>query len=349
MRLRPYTTGASTFLRAAIGPLPMPVRVNWAVTHRCNGRCLTCNIWRSAEHRELDTETFVRFFAANRHLVCLSLTGGEVFLRTDVVEIVAAALASCPGLSLINITTNGLLTERIVSDVGRILDLKPHALCVVVSIDGPRSIHDTIRGSPGAYDRSVETFRRLRLLKHPKLDLYAGMTVSGHNLGHIEACFAGLQQEIPGFAADEFNMNLAHVSAHYYRNLGFDLSFAAAAAKEVLAFFSAHAHGWDTRNLIERVYHRHTAKFVATGHCPIRCRAADISCYVDPEGHVFPCHIDDECLGSLDEHAFSLARLGQSPRFRAARKRVRAGRCAQCWTPCGAYDSLLSQPWRFFA
>jgi Fe-coproporphyrin III synthase len=337
-------------VRANLARLPRPVRVNLAVTHRCQSRCQTCFVWKADPEPELSLDDYRRLFEANRHLCVLTVTGGEPFLREDLVDILAAAAERCPGLYYVHITTNGLATERVVQGVGELLSAGLNRLVVVVSLDGPREIHDRIRGGEGFFDRSVETYRGLRAFvgSGAPFELYAGMTVSHLNLGALDALYQAMRQRIPGFEARELNANLAHRSAHYYRNTQMDLSFQPEAAEEVFAFFEEHLSERDlSRNWLERCYHRYALEFARTGRCPIRCRAADISVHLDPTGLVYPCHVDSNPIGWLQDHGFSLGALATSPAYREAQRRVRAGECSQCWTPCGAYDSLLGQLWRF--
>ena len=40
---------------------------------------------------------------------------------------------------------------------------------VTISIDGPKALHEEMRGLPGSLDRGIETFRRLRGIKQVEL------------------------------------------------------------------------------------------------------------------------------------------------------------------------------------
>jgi MoaA/NifB/PqqE/SkfB family radical SAM enzyme len=251
------------------------------------------------------------------------------------------------GLYAVNIMINGLLTDRVVGAVQELLPLRIPKIYLVVSIDGPPALHDEIRGVEGAYRRSAETLSRLLPLRCRRFDAYAGMTVSPFNLGQVESTLTALRGHVPGLNPDAFNATMAHRSSHYYMNSGMELSFQPEAVAEIDRFFSR-LRVRSSRSRMERIYRRHSTRYAATGRCPIRCRAADISAFIDPSGRVYPCHIDSECLGSLREHGFSLRAMAQEPLWKRTRERIASGNCSQCWTPCGAMDSLLSQLWRLF-
>ena len=90
-----------------------PVDAVLAVTYRCNARCAMCGIWKTDPGPDLPPETFGKLPSSLRDI---NLTGGEPSLRDDLPEVHAAARAACPKARTI-VSTNGLLTDRIVSHV----------------------------------------------------------------------------------------------------------------------------------------------------------------------------------------------------------------------------------------
>lgn len=82
--------------------------------------------------------------------------GTEVFTREDTVDILAYAQRA--GYQQISIVSNGslLLQDRIMTQLERL-----STLIITISIDGPREIHDELRGK-GVYDRAVEAIGELR-------------------------------------------------------------------------------------------------------------------------------------------------------------------------------------------
>ncbi len=82
------------------------------------------------------------------------LSGGEPLMRKDI-SILAKRAASYGCLTSMN--TNGtLLNSGRVSEIADIFDV------VVVSLDGPKKIHDKIRGVPGTYEKAIKAIKLLR-------------------------------------------------------------------------------------------------------------------------------------------------------------------------------------------
>jgi len=134
---------------------PTPLFASYNVTGRCNLRCVFCEWWKT-DTPELPTKKALAAIDA----VCslgvpfFDLSGGEPLLRKDL-NILAKRAAShgC----FVSMNTNGtLLNESRVSEVADAFDL------VVVSLDGPKEVHDKIRGVSGTYDKAVEAIRLLK-------------------------------------------------------------------------------------------------------------------------------------------------------------------------------------------
>ena len=119
------------------------------LTSCCNLRCRMCKYWRSSKGEELSTSEVIRVLDSLRSLGCLKVhfSGGEIFLRRDIFEILGHARA----LQMkVNLTTNGTLIEKSTAD--RLVRLKINSISF--SIDGPSAqIHDRIRGVKGCYKR----------------------------------------------------------------------------------------------------------------------------------------------------------------------------------------------------
>ncbi len=82
------------------------------------------------------------------------LSGGEPLLRKDI-SILAKRAASYG--CLISMNTNGtLLKSGSISKIANVFDV------VVVSLDGPKEIHDKLRGVAGTYEKAIKTVRLLK-------------------------------------------------------------------------------------------------------------------------------------------------------------------------------------------
>jgi Fe-coproporphyrin III synthase len=131
------------------------------LTSRCNLRCAMCKYWRCSSGEELSTDQVKKVIQSLQKLKTLKVhfSGGEIFLREDLLEIIDYASSS--GLK-VNLTTNGTLISR--SLARKLINLKTNSISF--SLDGPCSkVHDKIRGVKGAFkkiQRGIEFLRQAR-------------------------------------------------------------------------------------------------------------------------------------------------------------------------------------------
>src|SRR5262245_46934808 len=164
-----------------------PVKLNWCLTYWCQYRCKTCNIWQRRPADELTTDEVIAFVRQNPHVGWVDLTGGEIFLRPDIDEILETIVTGWQRLALLHFPTNGFLTDRIVASVRRIAGRGPAKTIVTVSLDGDERTNDDVRGIQGGFRRQIETFNALRRI--PGIVTVFGVTLSSHNLGQLARTF----------------------------------------------------------------------------------------------------------------------------------------------------------------
>jgi len=160
----------------------IPLSVLYEVTHRCNLGCEHCYLSEGPVGRprptreELSLEEIRRILdqLAEAGTMFLTLSGGEVFLRRDALDIVAHARSR--GLSVTVFTTGTLLTPEAAT---RLADL--HPLSVEVSIYSPQpEVHDRVTRIPGSHARSLRALRLLKergviiVIKSPLMSLNSG-------------------------------------------------------------------------------------------------------------------------------------------------------------------------------
>lgn len=143
------------------------------VTHNCNSRCITCNMWRSQSTNELTTAELQDILTQLKDIgvVGVGFEGGEPLLRNDLPQIVGKAHQL--GFESITMMTNGLLLTKKKAE-----NLIQRGLTGIgVSIDGIDETHDLVRGVKGAYEKSqraLEGLVDLRDSKYPALNLHIG-------------------------------------------------------------------------------------------------------------------------------------------------------------------------------
>ncbi len=143
-----------------------PFTVVWEVTRACHLRCLHCRAvaQRMRHPKELTTE---EGFALLRQVKSfgnpiLVLTGGDPMLRDDLVEQIEYAEGLGLRTSLTPSATAKVTRER--------LEAVQAAGCrrIAISLDGPNAeVHDSFRGFPGSYDRTMQILADLRAIDLP--------------------------------------------------------------------------------------------------------------------------------------------------------------------------------------
>jgi len=153
----------------------------WELTCACNLRCGHCGSSAGAARpNELDTAECLALVRALAELGCrvITLSGGEPTLRGDWEEI-ASAIRDCGMIP--NMVTNGIAL-----DAGMARRMKAAGLAnVAVSIDGPRDVHDRIRGK-NTFDKSCRT---VGLLGEAGVSTVVMTTVNALNLHRLEETY----------------------------------------------------------------------------------------------------------------------------------------------------------------
>ncbi len=127
-----------------------PLSVHFDLTYRCNERCVHCYLDHH-DHGELTTAECLRVLddLARSGALFLTFSGGEIFLRPDLYEILAAAR----GLHFdITLKTNALLVtpER----AARLREFGVRRVQISVYSDIP-AVHDAITKVPGSLQRTL--------------------------------------------------------------------------------------------------------------------------------------------------------------------------------------------------
>jgi MoaA/NifB/PqqE/SkfB family radical SAM enzyme len=146
---------------------------------RCNCRCVMCDIWKVADAREISAADLERHLADIERLRVewVVFTGGEPLMHSDLFRL--AEMISTRRIRTTILSTGLLLArhaERIVQTIGD----------VIVSLDGPREVHDEIRRVPGAFDRLADGVRALNRFS-PEYGVSARCTVQASNAGRLRA------------------------------------------------------------------------------------------------------------------------------------------------------------------
>jgi MoaA/NifB/PqqE/SkfB family radical SAM enzyme len=301
-----------------------------------------CKIWQKKSLDEMTPQEVALFFERWPQFRWVHLTGGELFVRRDMEDIVAAIQEHCRSLFLLNFPTTGWFGDRTLAVVRQVLGRGIGRLMVTISLDGPQPLHDELRGLPGSWERAIDTFRRLRGIRRSNFQAVVGMTLLPKNVHAVDETIAAIRTAVPDFTRAELHLNVAHESAHYFDNVGYGHDMHRdRVLQAVEAHRRANASGFHPVTFLEDRYQALIPAYFETGRSPLPCTALSSSCFVDAHWNLYACSIWGERVGNLRTEGFDLDALWRSERRRGLRAQVVNQDCPHCWTPCEAYPTIL--------
>ena len=140
---------------------------------RCNCRCVMCDIWRTADIRELtlaDLEPHLEAFRELR-VQWVVFSGGEPLMNPGLFVLASELRKLNIRLTLL---TTGLLIGKYASEISDSIDE------VIVSLDGPAAVHNEIRRVPRAFETMAEGIAHLHSLSKT-IPTHARTTVQRSN------------------------------------------------------------------------------------------------------------------------------------------------------------------------
>jgi MoaA/NifB/PqqE/SkfB family radical SAM enzyme len=320
--------------------------LNLAVTYNCNSKCIMCNIWelykKTPEEikKELSLSDYKEFFTSNKkqlkNLIHIGITGGEPFLRDDFSKIIYIIHNTCPK-SVIDITTNGLIPEKIENDVKEILKECPGLkLKINISMDGLEKTHNTIRGHDTFYKLLMLTVKKLiEIKKNNDIGLKVSFTILPQNYKEINDVYK-ISQKL-GF---KFSCRPVHTSKNFYgNNENLIKSFSPSIIKEI-------------EDQLKKIPNKdffleHIPTYLKDKGFMIPCYSGFYSIYIDPYGNVYPCLFINKKMGNIKDPNF-FKEVWNSREFKDARNDIKKRQCPNCWTECETNHSLYFDGIRYF-
>ena len=287
-------------------PSPLPIGYfTVGITNSCNSKCAMCNIWDlynknpDMKNKELSSKTWTEKLTNSKLLKSLPISeptfhisGGETFLKEGLEDLVISLHASL-NFRNINIYSNGLLTDTILSKTENILKNIPSEknICINISIDGINDIHDDIRGIKGMFKNASSTIKGLNILKrkYRNLKIDSGLVIQPKNIDSIK-------QVEDFWKRNNIAGNYMFIlNSSYFDNKSDQSSYKfSEAQKEKLIKIAKNNNfiGFD--------------KWLKTNKRPLKCYAGFTSIYIDPYGDCYPCttlaNQKEWIMGSLAEN-----------------------------------------------
>jgi radical SAM protein with 4Fe4S-binding SPASM domain len=275
------------------------------------------------------------------HLTWLDVTGGEIFVRKDAEQVIDAIIQNAPHLKLLHWPTNGWFTDRVVAAAKRVKAARPDIdLIITVSLDGPEELHESIRNRSGSFQRAVETFAQLRAL--PDVSVYIGTTVTRANRDRTGELEEFLVNRFPDFSSREWHWNWLQESEHFFKNGDVEDLKPEPDGQLVKDHLRRRGLPRGPVDLMELGFLLTLERYLQGEPTGVGCQALRSTCFISPEGDVYPCHVWDRPLGNLRETRFD--EIWNGAKTLATREEVKVLACGGCFTPCEAYPALAGSP-----
>jgi radical SAM protein with 4Fe4S-binding SPASM domain len=275
-----------------------PLSVHFDLTYRCNERCVHCYLDHD-DHGELTTSECLKVLEdlARSGALFLTFSGGEIFLRPDLFEILAAARRLHFDISL---KTNALLItpER----AARVHELGVRRVQISVYSDVP-AIHDAITKVPGSLERTLAAIPLL--LEHgiqvklacplmrENLTAYRGVMALAERLGIpyvLDLTITPMMDGSSGPLSHRASISslLPVLQDPLLRSCKPQPTAEADAAMNALPFGSAVSSGME-----------------GSAYEDLPCSAGHNSCYISPYGDLYPCVQLPQAAGNLRRQKFA--------------------------------------------
>jgi MoaA/NifB/PqqE/SkfB family radical SAM enzyme len=332
----------------------VPPDLIFFITSRCNATCGFCLFHDQVHDRERkkgelaldEIEEIAKHYGS---LTKLSLSGGEPFLRHDIAKIIRA-FDTHARPAIFDIPTNGFYVERIGRHVREMLEYTEEHQPVIelqLSIDGPREIHDAVRGVPGIFDKILETYWVLDEIRqqNSRLRIKMNLTYVAEN----EDAVIQLTDEFDKkYKFDRFQITFPHgpkVEANTIRKLSYHKYVEQ--SREILKHAVSNRRE-DLHSLVFRAVKMIKDDILLDvmqhGDMGAKCHAGRRILVIDEQGKVYPCEPLWESIGDLRETDYRIMPILTGAEYKAfAERRLGSGKCNCTWGNV-LLDSIVFNP-----
>ena len=321
-----------------------PYKLLFSVTNNCNSRCKTCNNWKTYIKKELSLDEIESFFKKNNKFSWITLSGGEPFLRKDLVSIVKIIKQNCKNLYLFTIATSSLLTKKTINDIKKIIELNINLFFVTISLDGDEKNHDYIRGIEGSYSKAIYLYKELKKLENSNFKVVFGNTLSKFNFGNVQNMFNEVKKDVPKLKIEDFHFNIYHESKQNYGNMSLIKDkdkYNKNIIEGINSIIKLKKWKLNAISYLEKKYLILAKKYLRTNKCPVECKVGYTSCFMNSSGDIYPCSNYYINMGNIKNFDFDLSKIWNSKKYDMVRQEIKMRKCPQCWTPCEAYQSII--------
>jgi MoaA/NifB/PqqE/SkfB family radical SAM enzyme len=222
----------------------------------------------------------------------VGISGGEPYIRDDILEVFEAIFTTNKSFDTIYLTTNASFNDRVLESlplINRYMD----NVNLGVSIDGCENVNEIIRGVNN-YHHAVELLSQVKS-KYSNVKTSISMTINSINcnendLNHIKKLAHELQCD--------YSFRLAVTNDSYYKNSTKSFEFTKDMKKTLIRFIIDNK--LDDKFMAEQLYYLITNKVPLMynySNAELICKAGKSFVFIHSNGSIYPCINSTQKIG----------------------------------------------------
>jgi MoaA/NifB/PqqE/SkfB family radical SAM enzyme len=334
-----------------------PMNLTFSVTNRCQSRCKTCKIWGlyqknpTKSHEELDLNEIEKIFQSMGHIFIFNMSGGEPFLRSDIIEVLNLACKYLtPGI--IHIPTNAIAVNKIeqnVIDILKVVNTSNPSIQLTIkpSLDHIGDKHDEIRGVKGNFDKVIDLFKRLKGLQSEYKNLHAelGTVISEWNVADIE----DIANFVTTLGGDSYRNEIAEQRSEMFNKEEPITPSPALYEHAIKGFTKAMKKNMRQHGPFQKItqafrltYYDLAIRILKENKQVIPCYAGLSNAHMSPYGDIWACCTlgYEKSMGNLRDFSYNFPALWNSRQAKQVRYYIKGRSCA-CPLANQVYSNIL--------
>ncbi len=326
------------------------------VTGRCNASCSHCFYWREINNDdgkgEIKLEEFEKISKEIGRLLIINLCGAEPYMRDDLCDI-ARIFVKNNDCRLLTIPSNGLMTDRIVNYARRLCKENPKTFFrFSFSLDGPKEIHDSIRGIPNMFDKVCRTIHEVAALHEhfSNFALIVGTIFSRRTQSHILNFLDWIEENLP---VDQSNVMFVRGDPRSRRMLDVNLDIYKKVARRVMRKSANSKADRQIDALLSYSMFLNTLNTVVRAKSNLskrafRCFAGQKHLVIGKNADIYPCELLEKSwsMGNLRDFDYNINNLLKSPQAKKVVRWILEKHCACSWE-CAIQASKAFDPFQW--
>jgi len=330
-----------------------PIHLTFFLTRRCNAKCPFCFYLKTdtnsvIQNSELSLDEIEKISRSIDTLLWLAFSGGEIYLREDLVEISRIFYRNNkPAVMLF--PTNGLLPELIRDRTEQVLKQCPQSIIAVkLSMDGLYQDHDALRNTPGSFEKTMATYHLLKGLldAYPNFELGVNTVFCSENQEKMDEII-DFANSMEGIKTHTISLIRGNLSDRSFKNIDYRKYYHAikrlennlkADISSIYRFKGAKIKA--AQDILQR---RLINRTMLDQKRLIPCYAGRLNLVITESGNVYPCEILTETLGNVRDYDYDIRKVIHSDSALKIIESIRHNNC-YCTHECYFMTNILFNP-----